>query len=151
MPPSGANDIGGAGTLAQLFPPSRVRSTETVHVGHVAPRVQPVWSETKVTDAGLKPLGTGPPGGPAVEVGVGTVAVGDTVTVAVGEAVPTVDDAVGLRCGPAAGLEVHPVPSATAAAMTRIPTAFMTLIGGLPFLSSANRLTASGPPAGAAP
>src|SRR6266581_2795155 len=102
--------------LAQVRPPSRVRRRTTGHVEHVAPRTQPVWSETKVTDAGVKPLGTGPPAGPAAEgvvVGVGTVAVGDAVTVAVGEAVPAVGVGVGLRCVPVAVFELHPAPSTT--------------------------------------
>jgi hypothetical protein len=91
-------------------------------VGHVAPRTQPVCSETKVTEAGEKPFGTGPPAGPAAEgvvVGVGTVAVGETGP-----------------GGPVAGLELHPAPSATTAAMARIWKAFTT---------------APGPPADAAP
>src|SRR5437016_469567 len=99
--------------LAQVQPPSRVRRRETVHVGHVAPRTQPVCSETKVTEAGEKPLGTGAPAGPAGEgviVGMGTVAVGETgpdETVAVAEAEPA-SAGVGLRCGPVADLERHP-------------------------------------------
>jgi hypothetical protein len=117
---------------AQVRPPSRVRSRETVHVGHVAPMTQPVWSDTKVTDRGEKPLGTGPPGGPAVEVGMGAVAVGDAVTVAVGEAVPAVGVAVGLRCGPAAGLDAHPAASARATTITTKPTDFMTPAEGYP-------------------
>jgi hypothetical protein len=67
--------------------------SETVHVGQVAPRTQPVCSETKVTDAGVKPLGTGPPAGP----GVGdAVPVGAAVSVA--EAVE-----VGVRAAGAVG------------------------------------------------
>jgi hypothetical protein len=109
---------------AHDFPPSRVRRSETVHVGHVAPRTQPVRDDTNVTDAGAKPLSTGPPGGPAVDVGVGTVAVGETVTVAVGEAeAAAVGDGVGLGNGPTAGLDVHRAPSTTVVAMTRIPKA----------------------------
>ena len=112
-----------------------------MHVGHVAPRTQPVRCETNVTDAGVKPFGTGPPAGPALEgvvVGVGTVAVGETgldETVAVGETEP---GPVGeLGCGPVAVLELHPAPSATMAAMAKPWKAFMP--------------TAPGPPAGAAP
>ena len=70
----------------------------------------------------MKPLGTGPPAGPAGEgvvVGVGTVAVGDAVTVAVGETVPAVGVGVGLRCVPVAVFELHPAPSTTMAAMAR--------------------------------
>jgi hypothetical protein len=44
-----------------------VRSNE-VHGGEAhgaVPSTQPVLSDTKVTETGVKPLGTGPPGGPA--------------------------------------------------------------------------------------
>src|ERR1700730_8605093 len=135
-PPCRLSDTGGPGSPAQVWPPSRVRSTETVHVGQVAPRTQPVCGDTNVTDAGAKPLGSGPPGGPAagVDVGVGTVAGGETVEV--GEAEPvTVGAGVGLPCGPAAGWDAHPA-SATVAAMARTCKAFTT---------------DPGPPAGAVP
>src|SRR5207248_2125873 len=131
VPPSGANDVGGAGMPAQVRPPSRVRRRETVHVGHVAPRTQPVCSETKVTEAGEKPLGTGAPAGPAGEgviVGMGTDAVGETGP-AVTEAEPA-SAGVGLRCGPVADLELHPAPSATTAAMARIWKAFIPMAPG---------------------
>jgi len=131
--------------LAQVRPPSRVRRRETVQVGHVAPRTQPVCSETKVTEAGEKPFGTGPPAGPVAEgvvVGVGTVAVGDAVTVAVGEAMPVVGVGVGLGCVPVAVFELHPAPSATMAAMARTWQAHLplnvTVLSKLPIPLSTN-------------
>jgi len=115
--------VGGAGTLAQVLPPSRVRRSDTVQVGHEAPSTHPVCRETNVTDIGAKPAGMGPPAGPAAvgDTGVGTagatVAVGEDA-VAVGVAGATVGDPEGLFCTLVAGLPTHPAArSATIAAV----------------------------------
>jgi hypothetical protein len=57
----GFSVIGGCETSDQLAPPSLVRTRVVqVDVPHGAvPRTHPVWADTKVTDRGLKPLGTG--------------------------------------------------------------------------------------------
>jgi len=76
--------VGGAGTLAQVAPPSRVCSSDAGHDEQALPRTHPVFEETKVTDTGRK--------GPWAGVGVG-------------EAGPLGDGAgLGVSVGDGAGL-----------------------------------------------
>jgi hypothetical protein len=103
---------------------------ETVHVGHVAPRTQPVCSETKVTEAGEKPLGTGPPAGPAEGDTGTTVWVGAAVSVA--EAL-WLGAVVGDAVGEAAPGEV-PVLVEHAARSMAIAASSTTLLPPLPLL-----------------
>ena len=69
-------------------PPSRVRTTD-VHGGveqGAVPSTKPSAAESKVTDAGTKPLGTGPSGGPETGGGAGAAVTEDPVVA------PVVDD-----------------------------------------------------------
>jgi hypothetical protein len=69
--------------LTQVFPPSLVRSKEELHGGAeqgAVPSTQPLCGDTKLTEAGTKPAGIGPPRWP--DAAAGLIAIGCCAVVA---------------------------------------------------------------------